>query len=388
MKLLHLTHSLNPAGGGTTTFVSQLVAQHIKNGDDVELACLDAPDAGWTVSSGATVHALGPGSPGYGYCRHLLPFLRRHGNDYDCIVVHGVWQYHSLAVWQAFRKAHVPYVVFPHGMLDPWFKRAYPLKHIKKLLYFRTFERRVLRDAAAVLFTSGNEKCGAALDFSFHNSRQFVVGSGVLDPPDDALAQREQFLREFPQLAGEDFLLFLSRIHPKKGCDLLLEAVRALPEDRPIHLVMAGEGDEEYMRLLKQKGKDIAAGGIKRVTWTGFLSGTSKWGALRSAAALILPSHQENFGMVVAESLACATPVLISSKVDIWQEVLSDGAALVESDDAQGTCRLLERWLALDSFHRGQLRENARRCFLTRFTMETAFSRYMDVLKLIRGQVD
>jgi glycosyltransferase involved in cell wall biosynthesis len=102
------------------------------------------------------------------------------------------------------------------------------------------------------------------------------------------------------------------------------------------------------------------------------LTGDIKWGALSAAEAFVLPSHQENFGIAVAEALACGTPVLISNKINIWREIDGDGAGLVENDDLAGTSRLLTRWLATDGNARAAMSNNAQQCFANRFEIERA----------------
>ncbi len=105
----------------------------------------------------------------------------------------------------------------------------------------------------------------------------------------------------------------------------------------------------------------------EQVTWTGMLEGDLKWGAFRAAEAFILPSHQENFGVSVVEALACGVPVLISDQVNIWREIASARAGLVESDDLDGTIRLLERWLELSEAERQSMGIESLRCFKKEF---------------------
>jgi glycosyltransferase involved in cell wall biosynthesis len=132
------------------------------------------------------------------------------------------------------------------------------------------------------------------------------------------------------------------------------------------HLALAGPPvTERYKGRLEQLIAHLAL--TDKVTWTGMLAGADKWAALRAADALALPSHQENFGVVVAEALGCGVPVLISNKVNIWREVLGDGAGLVEPDDQAGTDRLLASWAALGEPDRARMRMNARQCFVRRF---------------------
>jgi glycosyltransferase involved in cell wall biosynthesis len=116
------------------------------------------------------------------------------------------------------------------------------------------------------------------------------------------------------------------------------------------------------------------------IVFPGMLTGDVKWGALSAAEAFVLPSHQENFGIAVAEALACGTPVLISNKINIWREIEADGAGYVENDDLRGTTNLLNRWLATSEPLRAQMRENARKCFALRFEIDRATDSLLSVL--------
>src|SRR5438552_12403270 len=110
------------------------------------------------------------------------------------------------------------------------------------------------------------------------------------------------------------------------------------------------------------------------------LTGNLKWGAFSAADAFILPSHQENFGIAVAEALACGTPVLISNKINIWREIEGNGAGYVENDDLPGTVNLLKRWRATPEISRAEMRENARKCFVDRFEIECATDSLLAVI--------
>src|ERR1019366_7095808 len=138
---------------------------------------------------------------------------------------HGLWQYHGLAVHRALQRAgSPPYVVFSHGMLDPWFKHRYPLKHLKKSAYWWPFERRVLCDAAAVLFTCEEERRLARTSFPGSSYQEQVVAFGTAAPPENISAQRAAFFDHTPAVRDRRYWLFLGRIHPKKGVDLLIDA--------------------------------------------------------------------------------------------------------------------------------------------------------------------
>ena len=382
MKILRVIRSVNPVIGGPVESVKQSSAALKNRGHVVDVASLDLPTDPWTKNYPTSLHPLGAGGGTYGYSPAFVPWLRRQAVNYDAVIVHGVWQYHSFAVWRGLRGGPTPYFVFPHGMLDPWFRRTYPLKHVKKLLYWPWAEARVLRDAAAVLFTSEEERRLARQSFPLYRCHERVVNYGTAAPPAEIASAREKFFAEFPALRGKRLFLFLSRLHEKKGCDLLLEAfarVCKLSGDaEQLHLVMAGPAATgEYLAKLKQ----IAATARVSVTFTGMLAGEMKWGAFAAAEVFVLPSHQENFGISVVEALACGVPVLISNCVNIWREIEADAAGFVESDDLPGTARLLERWLGASADTRVAMRIHARESFDRRFEIERATDSLLEVLQ-------
>jgi len=372
VRVLNVISSVDPSGGGTTEALKQLGQVLLHQGHIVEVACLDAPDSSWLKTFPLKTHALGPGISGYRYSKHFGPWLRRTAANYDVIVVNGIWQYSSFGVWLALhslrkRGIRTPaYFVFTHGMLDPWFKRTYPLKHLKKWLYWPWAEYQVLRDAQAVLFTCEEERILARESFWLYKCNEIVVNFGTAAPTGDPAVQRQTFLSQFPELSHKRLLLFLSRIHIKKGCDILIEAfAKVAATESSLHLVMAGPDQTGWQADLQKQAKQL--GIDQKITWTGMLLGELKWGALYSAEALVLPSHQENFGIVVVESIACGVPVLISNKVNIWREIAADGAGLVANDNLSGTIELLQKWLAMSPDEQQTMQQKAKQCFIERF---------------------
>jgi glycosyltransferase involved in cell wall biosynthesis len=311
------------------------------------------------------VQALDAGLTSYRYSKSLLPWLRENGGSYDCVIVHGIWQYLSFAAWRRYAGTTIPYYLYPHGMLDPWFKRTYPLKHLKKWLYWPWAEYRVLRDARAVIFTSEEERREARASFWLYRAREVVLPLGVEEPP--PVSDRNAFLEKYPALRDKKNLLFLGRLHPKKGCDMLIDAF-AQAANANYALILAGPnqiGWEKQLRARAGKAKS-------EIIFPGMLEGQIKTGALAAADAFILPSHQENFGMSVAEALSFGLPVLISNRVNIWREIENDHAGFVENDDLRGTTRLLERWLNTSDAERAAMRDQARKCFASRFEINHA----------------
>ena len=386
MRILHVIPSLNPAGGGPIEAVTRLGLEYRRQGADVEVLTLDPPQAEWIKTFPLPCHALGPAFLKYSYSRRLVPWLRQHSPRFDLIVVNGVWQYTSFAVWRALRGTNRPYVVFTHGMLDPWFKRQYPLKHMKKWLYWPWAEYRVLRDAAAVLFTSEEEKRLARRSFWLYRCNERVINYGTAAPPPDDGLSGDRFRRAFPSVGEKRIILFLGRIHEKKGCELLIRAyasmLRDSPDARQWHLVFVGPDTRDaYRRSLDRLISQACPEGS--VTWTGLLTGDLKWGAFRAADVFALTSHQENFGIAVAEALACSVPVLLSNQVNIWREIAEDNAGFIENDDDAGARTLLQRWMSLDDAARDVMRANALRCFSARFDVRHTSVKLAETLQAV-----
>ena len=374
MRLLHMVHTLNPERGGPSESVRMFVMAHQRAGNEVEVATLDGPDPAEDSQSSyeslvnCPVHPCGPGRTNYGYSPPLEHWLRANFKRFDGVIVNGVWQYHGVVARRVLA-GRKPYVVFAHGMLDPYFMRRHPLKHLKKLAYWLAAERLNLNRAQAVCFTSEEELRIAGEGFLFGNFRRVVIPYGTPGPSGDPAQLKETFQAAFPALAGKSYLLFLGRIHPKKGCDLLIEAfAQKAPKD--ISLVMAGPDETGQRPQLEALAGRLGIAG--RVHWTGMLRGDAKWGAIYGAEAFVLPSHQENFGIAVADALSCGTIPLISDKVNIAGDLLKDGAAMVEPDTLDGTRRLIERFAAMGAEEREAMRAKGLDSYRKRYALKNA----------------
>ncbi len=377
LKILQLVHTLDPSVGGVATSVLALSRGLVRRGHKIDIVALDDPSARWIANVDLTLHALGSGVTSYRYSRALLPWLQEYGGDYDRVIVNGIWQYLSFATWRRYVDSSIPYHVFPHGMLDPWFKETFPLKHLKKCLYWPWAEYRVLRDAAGVIFTSEEERLQARKSFWPYRARERVSPLGVEASPISATAKSE-FLSRYPQLQNTRNLLFLGRLHPKKGCDILLDAFARLGSPGSTSLILAGPDQVGWESDLRARVARLNL--TDRVAFTGTLQGAMKQGALASADAFVLPSHQENFGISVVEALAAGVPVLISNRVNIWREIDADRAGYIESDNLKGTTRLLQRWIDTAPAERKAIRQNARRCFEQRFEIDRAIESLLRIL--------
>ena len=370
-------HTLDPSVGGVAASVLALSRGLARRGHRLDIVVLDDSASPWLADIALPIHALGAGLTSYRYSSKLLPWLKKQGGDYDRVIVNGIWQYLSFAAWRRYAGSSIPYYVFPHGMLDPWFKETFPLKHLKKWLYWPWAEYRVLRNAAAVIFTSEEERSQARKSFWLYRCREKVSPLGVEAPPISSNAKSE-FLSRYPQLQNTRIFLFLGRLHPKKGCDMLLEAFAQMRSNDSISLILAGPDQVGRESDLRRQVTRLNL--TNRIVFTGMLEGPMKQGAFANAEAFVLPSHQENFGISVVEALAARVPVLISNRVNIWREIEADRAGYVESDDLAGTTRLLQRWIGTAPAEREMVRENARRCFEQRFEIDRAVESLLQIL--------
>lgn len=396
MKVLHVIPSIDPKSGGMSQAVRTLVAGLQPRGIQNEVVTLDEAGAAYVKEDGMVVHALGKGSGPWCYNKALYPWLTKNLSRYDKVIVHGLWQYPGYALYKAVQDvgaAAPAYFVMPHGMLDPYFQRAKGrrLKAVRNTLYWRFLEQRVVNHASALLFTCEEEKNLARVPFSpYHPKAELIVGLGVGEPPVERSEMMELFYTCFPELRNNRYVLFLSRIHEKKGVDMLVESYREMidslikgnPKADIPKLLIAGPGLEtSYGREIIRQVERVP--GLKeRIIFPGMLSGDMKWGAYYGAEAFVLPSHQENFGIAVVEALACSKPVLISNQVNIYKEIARGQAAVVADDTPQGTFRLLKSWNEMPSKEKELMKRNARLVYEQYFAVDSAIERLIELLNL------
>lgn len=389
MRILRVITSADPKSGGPIEGTRRVAEIWARQGHSQDLLTLDPPEEEHLSDYPGRIVALGPPRDGtllhrYRYSPKMVAWLKAHAPEYDAVIVSGIWRYQSRGAYKGLAGGPTPYFVFTHGMLDPYFREGAPLKHLGKQLSWLWAEGPLLANARRVLFTSAEEQRLAENAFYPYHVKGSVVAYGTRDLVGDTAAQESAFRAHVPLLGKRRYLLFLSRIHHKKGCDLLVEAFAKVAGREPtLDLVVAGPDQVGLVALLKARAEQLGISG--RVHFPGMLAGDAKGGAFLGAEAFILPSHQENFGIVVAEALSGSAPALISDKVNIWREIVADGAGLVAPDTLQGTADLLDRWLALPEDGRAAMRERARACFLSRFQIDSAAK---SLLELIQSEIE
>jgi len=393
MKILRVISSMNPKIGGPCQGIRNSIPALLTLGVHNEVVCLDPPDSDYLGHDAFPIHAIGPSRGPWAHSKALIPWLKANTSKFDAILVHGLWQFSSYAVYKALKgfKGHaMPYFVMPHGMLDPYFQKAPErrLKAIRNWFFWKIFESKVINHAAGVLFTCQEELILARQTFTpYKPKKELNVGYGIQAPPAYHQAMSTSFKSVCNELDNTPYLLFLSRVHPKKGIDLLLDAysewASKIHKNQSLDLVIAGPGlDTVYgQRLLEKVAKHNVL--KNHIHFTGMLSGDAKWGAFYDAEAFILPSHQENFGIAIVEALACSTPVLISNKVNIWREIETGQAGFIADDHVTGTLQLITTWGTLNKAEKQRMNEQAKQTFLKHYAIEPAAKRLHDTLKRV-----
>ena len=391
-SILHIVASMDPQGGGVCQAVKDIITGLEQQEISSEVLCFDLPDAQFLKGASFPIHALGPTQSPYAYSPKLKVWLSEHMMHYEVLIIHGLWLYNTYGtyrIWNQFKKKEIPAMprlyIMPHGMLDPYFQKAPDrrLKALRNSVFWRLFERKAINGADGLLFTCEEELLLARKTFSsYHPRAELNVGLGTSPPPPFETDFEDAFYKAVPKLDNKPFLLFLSRIHPKKGVDLLIGAYLQILNRNPEvpDLVVAGPGlESDYGCAMLELGKH------PKIHFPGMLTGPKKWGAFYGCEAFILPSHQENFGIVVAEALACGRPVLISNKINIWREVEAGEGGLVFQDSLECTLKALTRFLTLNSIKTEELGKHASDTFLKHFEITQAAKTMITKLGLDNG---
>ncbi|MBP0018233.1 MAG: hormogonium polysaccharide biosynthesis glycosyltransferase HpsP [Cyanobacteria bacterium SBLK] len=299
----------------------------------------------------------------YKFSVGLLKWLARYGKEYDLAHIHALFSPVSTAAAIVARNIDLPYILRPLGTLDP---ADLQKKKQLKQIYATLWEAPNLAKAAGIHFTSQEE---AKISHRFgRKTRDIIVPLGVEllgNLPEIGLAKRKwRIEREAP------LILFMSRIDPKKGFDLLFPALATLQsENIDFHFVLAGSNsqDPDYERSVVRMVED--AGLRSRTTITGFVKGEDKLALLQDADLFVLPSYYENFGIAVAEAMLAGLPVLISNKVYIWNAIQEADAGWVTQCDREDITDKLR--LALQHPKQRQTKgENARKLAIDKYSWE------------------
>ncbi len=402
MNILRIIASMNPATGGPCEGIRNSIPELKYLGINNEVVCLDDPEISFHLKDAFVVHALGRGKGPWCYHPDLIGWLLKNLHRFDVVIIHGIWLYPSYAAAKALKffkkqrytngekKHHVPKLyIMPHGMLDPYFQRdpGRKLKALRNIIYWKLIESKVINNADGLLFTCEEELQLARQTFRpYKPKREINVSYGIKKPPFFFPKMNKEFLKLCPDLKGCSYLLFLGRLHEKKGIDILIQAYsvqlnKSLRKGNSIpKLVIAGPGmhtsyGNKIQHLINQN-PDLK----NYIILPGLLTGNAKWGAYYGCEAFILPSHQENFGIAVVEALACCKPVFISNKVNIWHEIKNAKAGIVMDDTIEGTLQSLELWENMSNEEKQAMGRSAGYTFEKNFTAASAAAKLFKVI--------
>jgi glycosyltransferase involved in cell wall biosynthesis len=388
MRQLSIIASMDKKSGGPAQAIRYLFPYFEKDYSIVDVLCPIWNDFDISNSEkGLNFRLYSKTTNVWSYNKEIKSFLKNHIEDYELVIVHGLWLYNLLAVFQVIEElkqkasSKIPvFLVFAHGMLDPWFQQTVTrrVKAFRNVIYWYLIQEKILRNADGILFTCEEEMLLARTTFSkYKPQNEFNVGYGIPNPPSFTPQMTLALKEKFECYDIRPFIIYMGRIDQKKGLDLLVKVYVELLQNNdnidnlPI-LLIAGPGQDSAFG--KRINKYINQHPILNnfIVFVGMLTGDAKWGAIYHAEAFVLPSHQENFGIAVVEALACGIPVLISNKINIWREIQNGGGGLIAEDTFEGTFDLLQKWLSLSSDSKKMMGNNAIKVYEINFKIELA----------------
>ena len=322
MRVLHVIPSVSERSGGPATAIVPMCRALMQQG--IETLLLSTTDGLPEILDAAEYKGVPAAffrpqlGASFKYSPPLAAWLSANIKNYDLTHIHAVFNHSSIAASQACRKAGVPYIIRPLGTLDPW---SMTQKSLRKLLFWQLYGKSMLQQAAAVHYTSEVEKLSTERHLGLNHGKVIALGIDA----NNANSNGRMF--------SEPYVLVLSRLHPKKAVEVLIDAFQSLSRNGKFanwRLVIAGDGSPDYVSKLKARVVDT-----DRITFTGWLDEDKKHAMLAGASLLALPSHQENFGLCVMEALSHSVPVLVSPNVNLATEIVSANAGWISAIDKE-----------------------------------------------------
>ncbi len=380
-RVIHVVPSLSVEFGGPAHVVAQLTEVLSRKGVHCTIFTTQA------FRDGPPLHPKGVDSRIFptgwlnplwkGYSRSLAKALRDAVGDYELVHIHGLWNYPHFAAYEAAKKSNKPFIVTPHGTLDPWVLR---FKKIRKCFYMSLIQRRMLKEAAAITaLTRAERERIKALGF---RNPVFTIPNGIHLEEFAELPPGEEFEDHYPELKGKFVILFLSRIHPKKGLDILSRSFAKIVRESKrdvVRLVIAGPDESNYRSqievLLKHKRV------LDKVIFTGTLKGRLKLTALNRADIFVLPSYSEGFSVAILEALASGLPVIITHQCYLPEVAEAKAGIVIDPDDLQ----LSEALVALldKPDLRAEMGLNGQRLVRQRFTWDKVADQLIETYNFV-----
>ena len=385
MKTLMVTPYLGKTYGGTSKVVTEIASSLGRLGQSIDVVTTNADNAGnlgvvtgeWIEQENYRVR----------YFRNwhrsdfiistaLISWLKCHIEEYDVVHTHTLFAPLITATHSICRSCKIPYIVTPHGMLEPW---ALSYKAWKKRIYYRVFEETALQNANAIQVLSSSEVNHVQ---ALGNYRTVVVPNGIHQIDFSTFPKPEIFYQKFPETRDKTLILFLGRIDPKKGLDLLAPAFAGVQSLFPnAHLVVAGPDSTNFMPTVRAYfSKENCS---KSVTFTGMITGELKQAALAAANIYVAPSYSEGFSLSVLEGMASGLPCVITVGCNFPEAAESAAACVVETSSSaveEGLVRCLR-----DKKFARELGDAAREFVFQKYTWRQAAGK---LIRLYESTVD
>jgi glycosyltransferase involved in cell wall biosynthesis len=382
LRILHVIPSLAARDGGSTRVTIEFCRELLRRGHHAEIYTTNADGKrSLDVNLGTPVSVQGVrvtyfptlGGNYFKISPRFACAVKSAVRSFDLVHISSLYQFPSTTAAHSCRKHGVPYVITPHGSLDPYLYKRHPLR---KRLYESVFERQNLAAAATVHFTSAEEMRLANL--SGIRFRRSVAPLGVEFEPVPSDWQTIVSTR-WPELAGKRVVLFLGRVNFKKGLDILARAFGQIYwKHKDVCLVIAGPDNEGFGREVREFLSAECC--LSAVTFTGMLEGAPKLALLKRAQVFAVPSYAENFCIALVEAMGAGLPVVLSDRVNIWREIRDAGAGLVVNTTSDKLAEAISNLLANPPL----AREFGRRGYQLardRFSWETAGPQLLELYR-------
>lgn len=390
MKILHVIPSISLLKGGPTAAVLGLCKELARVGNDVTLVTTDEDEGGLLdVPLGIPVEKYGfttlhfhRQTNFYCFSWPLTKWLAENIDNYDFVHVHAVFSYPTIPASLLAHHNKVPYVLTPHGILMAWGRET--RKPWLKKASIRLVEKNILQHASILHYTSERER--DEMPGFARQLKSAVIPLGIDMSPFAHLPPRGWLRSQYKTIGDRPIILFLSRLDPNKGLELLLESFQQIVKQKvDAVLVIAGDGVPEYVDSLHRQIRSLSL--ERNVIFTGFLQGDKKIAALADADLYVLSSRSESFGMAVVEAMACGLPVIISNQIGIHRQVSDAGAGLVVPWDDSALTRAITK-LSIDRVLRQNMGKKASILAEEQFSIDATTCRMIAVYERLINAPD
>jgi len=374
MQILHYCARLRLEDGGVVRAVLDLTTALARGGKSVTLIATEGDDWPESETGVQTLHSGSFDRWPIRFSAKRLSELRQHIEQADVLHLHTPWEPANLQLANIARSCGIPYIVSLHGMLDDWVMRT---SSLKKRLFLRFGGRKMLHHASVVHCTAQAE---ATQVVKLIPKSTLAVIPLVFDPTEflDPPPTSDPDKYWPPREKERPVILYLSRLHPKKGVDRLIRAAALISATHNARFIIAGSGDTDYVRQLRSLTEELQLGST--IDFVGYVEGDRKTALYRVADVFVLPSSQENFGLVFPEAMACGAPVITTKGVDIWPELEDSGGAMIIKEDVVSIAKAIDH-LLVDPEKRSAMGAAGRAWVESTYSGDAVANRYVDLYR-------